>query len=123
MLCTSLTSILATSYLPLWCEPGLCKKAEWQVKLTRWSLSYVASATLCAHANRFDVQGKELEGEAEGILGMKQAWPSTIRTVKGDHKRFEETYFSAFPVRLSPSCQSPVCSPVLLAACLPVGKP
>ena len=46
------------------------------------------------------MQGKELEGEAEGILGMKQAWPSTIRTVKGDHKRFEETYFSAFPVRL-----------------------
>ena len=46
------------------------------------------------------VQGKELDGEAEGILGMKQAWPSTIRTVKGDHKRFEETYFSAFPVSL-----------------------
>jgi acyl-coenzyme A synthetase/AMP-(fatty) acid ligase len=40
-----------------------------------------------------------LEGEAEGILGIKQAWPSTIRTVKGDHKRFEETYFAAFPVR------------------------
>lgn len=46
------------------------------------------------------MQGKELAGEAEGILGLKQAWPSTIRTVKGDHKRFEETYFSAFPVRL-----------------------
>ncbi|CAL5219474.1 g1309 [Coccomyxa viridis] len=44
-----------------------------------------------------DDKGKELDGEAEGILGMKQAWPSTIRTVKGDHKRFEETYFSAFP--------------------------
>ena len=28
---------------------------------------------------------------------LKQAWPSTIRTVKGDHNRFEETYFSAFP--------------------------
>lgn len=40
-----------------------------------------------------------MEGEAEGILGIKQAWPSTIRTVKGDHKRFEETYFAAFPVR------------------------
>jgi acyl-coenzyme A synthetase/AMP-(fatty) acid ligase len=47
------------------------------------------------------LQGKELEGEAEGILTMKQAWPSTIRTVKGDHKRFEETYFAAFPVRIS----------------------
>lgn len=35
---------------------------------------------------------------------MKQAWPSTIRTVKGDHKRFEETYFSAFPVSLLPPC-------------------
>lgn len=60
----------------------------------------LAVAALCADAKRYEAQGKELEGEAEGILGMKQAWPSTIRTVKGDHKRFEETYFSAFPVRL-----------------------
>ena len=55
------------------------------------------------------MQGKELAGEAEGILGMKQAWPSTIRTVKGDHKRFEETYFSAFPVRLCFPCPTSSC--------------
>ncbi len=55
------------------------------------------------------MQGKELDGEAEGILGMKQAWPSTIRTVKGDHKRFEETYFSAFPVRLCFPCPTSSC--------------
>ena len=44
------------------------------------------------------MQGKELEGEAEGILCIKQSWPSILRTVYGDHKRFEETYFSAFKV-------------------------
>lgn len=27
---------------------------------------------------------------------MKTAWPSTIRTIYGDHKRMEETYFSTF---------------------------
>lgn len=43
-------------------------------------------------------QGKELHGATEGILALKQAWPSAIRTVKGDHKRFEETYFATFPV-------------------------
>ena len=47
------------------------------------------------------LQGKELQGETEGILAIKQAWLSTIRTVRGDHKRFEETYFAAFPVSKS----------------------
>ncbi|CAL8467441.1 g6979 [Coccomyxa elongata] len=44
-----------------------------------------------------DDKGKQLHGATEGILALKQAWPSTIRTVKGDHKRFEETYFATFP--------------------------
>ena len=26
-----------------------------------------------------------------------QAWPSILRTLKGDHKRFEKTYFGPFP--------------------------
>ena len=44
-------------------------------------------------------QGKELQGATEGILCIKQAWPSTIRTIKGDHKRFEMTYFSTYKAR------------------------
>ena len=44
------------------------------------------------------VQGKELKGEVEGILAMKQSWPSIMRTLFGDHKRYEETYFSAYKV-------------------------
>lgn len=36
----------------------------------------------------------------EGILVMKQPWPSIMRTLYGDHKRFQETYFSAFKVRI-----------------------
>ena len=45
------------------------------------------------------VQGKELKGEVEGILAMKQSWPSIMRTLFGDHKRYEETYFSAYKVQ------------------------
>lgn len=40
--------------------------------------------------------GKELEGEAAGVLAMKHTWPGQMRTVYGDHKRFEETYFSQY---------------------------
>eukprot|EP00873_Tetraselmis_striata_P003750 jgi/Tetstr1/424014/TSEL_014625.t1 len=43
-----------------------------------------------------DEAGNELEGAAEGLLCMKQAWPSTIRGVYGDQERYESTYFSMF---------------------------
>lgn len=44
----------------------------------------------------FDENGNELEGEAAGYLVIKEPWPSIMRTVYGDHDRFEETYFSRF---------------------------
>mmetsp|Transcript_3414 Transcript_3414/g.7432 ORF Transcript_3414/g.7432 Transcript_3414/m.7432 type:complete len:561 (+) Transcript_3414:101-1783(+) len=44
-----------------------------------------------------DEKGNELVGEAEGVLAIKQPWPSTLRTVYGDHKRYEENYFGPFP--------------------------
>ncbi len=44
-------------------------------------------------------EGKILEGEAVGNLCMLDSWPGQMRTVYGDHKRFEETYFSQFPGR------------------------
>mmetsp|Transcript_20100 Transcript_20100/g.45501 ORF Transcript_20100/g.45501 Transcript_20100/m.45501 type:complete len:728 (-) Transcript_20100:312-2495(-) len=43
-----------------------------------------------------DPQGKELpesDGPAEGLLAVKAPWPSALRGVWGDPKRFEETYF------------------------------
>jgi acetyl-CoA synthetase len=43
-----------------------------------------------------DGDGKVLEGAAEGILCIIDSWPGQMRTVYGDHKRFIETYFSAF---------------------------
>ncbi len=43
-----------------------------------------------------DKNGKELEGECEGMLCLKRSWPGQMRTVYGDHKRFIETYFSQF---------------------------
>ncbi|MFH1531414.1 MAG: acetate--CoA ligase [Pseudomonadota bacterium] len=45
-----------------------------------------------------DESGKELTGEGEqsGILAIKQPWPGQMRTLYGDHKRFEETYFDMF---------------------------
>jgi acetyl-CoA synthetase len=44
-----------------------------------------------------DAAGKEQAGACEGALVIKQAWPSQMRTVYGDHERFKQTYFTAFP--------------------------
>lgn len=41
--------------------------------------------------------GEELEGEASGYLVIKNPWPSTLRTIFGDHSRMESVYFSRFP--------------------------
>ena len=43
-----------------------------------------------------DKEGKELQGECEGMLCIKRSWPGQMRTVYGDHKRFIDTYFSQF---------------------------
>ncbi|XP_059188546.1 acetyl-coenzyme A synthetase, cytoplasmic-like [Centropristis striata] len=41
--------------------------------------------------------GEELEGPSEGYLVFKQPWPGVMRTVYGNHQRFETTYFKKFP--------------------------
>uniref|UniRef100_A0A8C7KQY7 Propionate--CoA ligase n=1 Tax=Oncorhynchus kisutch TaxID=8019 RepID=A0A8C7KQY7_ONCKI len=41
--------------------------------------------------------GEELEGPSEGYLVFKQPWPGVMRTVFGNHQRFETTYFEQFP--------------------------
>jgi acyl-coenzyme A synthetase/AMP-(fatty) acid ligase len=37
-----------------------------------------------------------LSTPGEGILAIKSPWPCMMRTVYGDHERFQQTYFSAF---------------------------
>ena len=44
-----------------------------------------------------DESGKEMEGEAEGYIAFKKPWPGIMRTVYGNHERFESTYFQRFP--------------------------
>ncbi len=44
-----------------------------------------------------DADGKELEGAADGNLLITDSWPGQMRTVYGDHQRFVETYFTAYP--------------------------
>ena len=43
-----------------------------------------------------DAEGKAQEGACEGNLVIARSWPGQMRTVHGDHKRFVETYFSAY---------------------------
>jgi acetyl-CoA synthetase len=44
-----------------------------------------------------DADGKTLDGATEGNLIIKGSWPGQMRTVYGDHQRFIDTYFSAYP--------------------------
>ncbi|MGH8578831.1 MAG: acetate--CoA ligase [Gammaproteobacteria bacterium] len=44
-----------------------------------------------------DEKGMELEGAGAGALVLKRPWPGQMRTVYGDHQRFIDTYFKAFP--------------------------
>ena len=44
-----------------------------------------------------DAEGNELDGATDGNLIIKNSWPGQMRTVYGDHQRFIETYFSAYP--------------------------
>ena len=41
--------------------------------------------------------GKEItETEASGVLVLRDSWPGQMRTVWGDHERFEQTYFQQY---------------------------
>lgn len=44
-----------------------------------------------------DEKGDELHGVCEGRLCIAESWPGQMRTVFGDHARFEQTYFSTYP--------------------------
>ena len=44
-----------------------------------------------------DAHGNFLEGAAAGNLVLRDSWPGQMRTVYGDHPRFIDTYFRAYP--------------------------
>jgi acetyl-CoA synthetase len=43
-----------------------------------------------------DEQGEIIDGAGAGILVITEPWPGQMRTVYGDHPRFEEIYFQMF---------------------------
>ena len=44
-----------------------------------------------------DAEGNVLEGATDGNLLITDSWPGQMRTVYGDHQRFIDTYFTAYP--------------------------
>ena len=44
-----------------------------------------------------DADGKPIEGAGSGNLIIADSWPGQMRTVYGDHQRFVDTYFRAYP--------------------------
>ena len=41
-------------------------------------------------------EGEVQTGAASGLLCLAGSWPGQMRSLFGDHKRFEETYFSQY---------------------------
>ncbi len=48
-------------------------------------------------ADVVDRQGNSVGTDEGGYLVVREPWPSMLRTVYGDHERFEKTYFSEIP--------------------------
>jgi acetyl-CoA synthetase len=44
-----------------------------------------------------DEKGAILDGDTQGNLVLLDSWPGQSRTIYGDHDRFVQTYFSAYP--------------------------
>ena len=44
-----------------------------------------------------DGQGNAVQGAGKGNLVIQDSWPGQMRGIWGDHKRFLQTYFSAYP--------------------------
>lgn len=44
-----------------------------------------------------DAAGTVLDGPCSGNLVLADSWPGQMRTIYGDHERFVQTYFSAYP--------------------------
>ncbi len=81
----------------------------WQTETGGHMLTPLPGATTlkpgAAQAPFFGVQpvvldpqsGEEIHGnDVEGVLCMKDSWPGQMRTVYGDHERFEKTYFGDY---------------------------
>ncbi|XP_053994932.1 acetyl-coenzyme A synthetase [Hylaeus volcanicus] len=43
-----------------------------------------------------DEDGRLIEGEGEGFLVFRQPWPGMMRSLFGNHQRFQNTYFDRF---------------------------
>jgi acetyl-CoA synthetase len=65
----------------------------------RFARTCLVDGKLCAIVLQLVVlgpDGQEQEGPCEGFLCIKSPWPGIARTVYGDHKRYEDTYFKTW---------------------------
>ena len=62
----------------------------------RVALNNLSSAVTSTYMPLIGLGSAEL-GHACRRLVIKRAWPSCMRTLAGDHERFEQTYFATYP--------------------------
>ncbi|BAO75498.1 acetate--CoA ligase [Winogradskyella sp. PG-2] len=65
--------------------------------VTRQKKTYATLPMIGVSPILLDNKGGEIKTkEAEGILAIKQPWPSIARTIYGNHKRYKDVYFTAY---------------------------
>jgi hypothetical protein len=69
--------VLCYSYLASWLSKVLIHLLLWQPAIV-------------------NENGLEISGECSGYLCIKAPWPGMMRTLQGDHARYETTYFAPF---------------------------
>ena len=63
-----------------WLKPGLAMNAFWGIA-----------------PQLMDANGQKIDGQGEGMLCIAQSWPGQARSIHGDHERYVQTYFAAYP--------------------------
>lgn len=75
-------------------------------KLFTIPLFFTCSSFLC-----LNLQGEVIEGnDVSGALCIAQPWPGMARTIHGDHQRFIDAYFKAYPGKESAKGRQLHCS-------------
>ncbi len=66
--------------------------------VTEGKPTFATKPMMGIHPVLFDENGNEFDdNNKNGILGIKYPWPSIARTIYGDHERYKNVYFSAYP--------------------------
>lgn len=77
--------------------PQVINKGRKELYFVQYNFAYQGFPFFGVEPVLLDEFGKVIEGNGEGYLVFRRPWPGIMRSLYGDHERFESVYFSKFP--------------------------